>query len=80
MVKRTSKICFCLTEEEEGFIEAARTRMAADGIFRNQSEVIRAAVRMLNSMPQPQLIEAAEGIRRLVPGRRPTGSSDGEST
>ena len=68
-----SKISFCLTEEESKTVDAARQRLAVKGVFKNQSEVIRAAIRMLSSTTDTDLVSSAEEILQLKPGRKRIG-------
>lgn len=70
MVKTVPKISFCLTEEELRAIDAARQRLAINGILRNRSEVIRAAILMLLSKTDAELAAEASVVTQLKPGRK----------
>lgn len=64
------KVSLCLTDEEKALIDAARCRLGRQGLLRNRSEVIRAAIRALEGMNDSTLGSIATAVPQLKPGRK----------
>jgi len=70
-MRSSPKISFCLTDDELQLVDDARIRVAASGVLKNRSEIIRAAIGVLRTLAQDELVAAVASIDRLVPGRKP---------
>jgi len=64
------KLSFCLTEDEAKSVDDARARLGRQGVLRNRSEVIRAAIACLQQLDDEALLAVAKGTSQLKPGRR----------
>ncbi len=61
---------FSMPPSDHGLIEQLRVRAAREGRNTNKSEVVRAGLRALTSLPSAQLVELLEGLERVKPGRK----------
>lgn len=68
---KASKQSFCLTPQEQEALLRAQQRLAAKGMVRNQSDVIRCAIGQLDRLDDEALKAAAAATPRMKPGRRP---------
>ncbi len=66
-----AKISFCLTEDELKIVAEAQRRIAVGGRNSNRSETLRVAIAQLSKMTDQELSDAATGLTRLIPGRKP---------
>jgi len=66
------KLSFCMTDQEMKAIEQLRQRLGRQGVLRNRSEIIRAAIMYLHQLSNDELISAAEKAVQLKPGRKGT--------
>jgi len=64
------KLSFCMTDQEMKAIEQLRQRLGHEGVLRNRSEIIRAAIMHLYQLSNDDLISAAEKAVQLKPGRK----------
>ena len=69
-VKTLPKITFCLTAGEADAVDQARQRLGMQGVLRNRSEVIRAAIICLHHLSDAELNAAAQKTQQLKPGRK----------
>lgn len=65
---------FSMQEADARLIESLRVRCAKQGTLLNQSEVIRAGLRMLSAMSDAELGKSAASIERLTSQNRRKGA------
>ena len=60
---------FSLPPEDSALIDTLRQRIAAQGVLLNRSEVLRAGLVALNTLPASLLADAANRVMKMKPGR-----------
>ena len=60
---------FTIPKDESDSIQDLRLKFSKRGIMLNKSEVIRAGLAALESLPEDQLPAVAHTIRKLQPGK-----------
>ncbi|GLQ91971.1 hypothetical protein GCM10007901_09220 [Dyella acidisoli] len=71
-MEQLPRLSFCLTDQEIKAIENARQRLGRQGVLRNRSEVIRAAIAQLEHLSDDDLLAASNRPTYLKPGRKAT--------
>ena len=68
--KRVIRDNFSMPEEDYAIIEEIRQRLIREhSIVKNKSEVLRAGLKLLQKLDSETLLEAAEDVKSLKPGR-----------
>lgn len=70
--KKVIRDNFSMPENDYALIEEIRERLIKDhAIVRNKSEILRAGLKVLQTLNSGELLDAAEKVELLKPGRRP---------
>ena len=70
--KKVVRDTFSMPENDYALIEEIRERLIKDhAIVRNKSEILRAGLKVLQTLNSGELLDAAEKVELLKPGRRP---------
>lgn len=67
---KTVRDTYTMPQGDYDLIEALITRCMKQGVRMNKSEIVRAGLKVLNSMSDSKLQKAAENVEKIKPGRR----------
>jgi len=61
---------FSMPQPDHAVIDTLRTRAAREGRITNKSEVVRAALRLMETLPAAELVAHLDTLQRVKPGRK----------